>query len=162
MSVVPESDRLTAIEAIYRARGADLFRVALAKTQDPDRARDAVHEGFARAIRSRRGFRGSGPLEAWVFRCVLNAARDEAGRTRRDVPIEVVVDRSLETEPDPDSVRAAVLLLPQRQREALFLRYYLDLDYQQIADVLGVRRGTVAATLHAARTALGHALKEVA
>lgn len=160
--MIPESDRLVAIEAIYRARGLDLFRVALAKTQDRDRARDAVQEGFVRAIRSRQGFRGSGSLEAWVFRCVLNAARDEAGRTRPDAPIEVVADRPIEAEADADSVRAAVLRLPQRQREALFLRYYLDLDYQQIADVLGVRRGTVAATLHAARTALGHVLQEVA
>lgn len=160
--MIPESDRLVAIEAIYRARGVDLFRVALAKTQDRDRARDAVQEGFVRAIRSRQGFRGSGSLEAWVFRCVLNAARDEAGRIRGDTPIEVVGDVSIEPEAETDSVRVAILRLPQRQREVLFLRYYLDLDYQQIADVLGVRRGTVAATLHAARTALGHVLQEVA
>jgi RNA polymerase sigma-70 factor, ECF subfamily len=160
--VIRESDRLEAIEAIYRARGADLYRVALAKTQDPDRARDAVQEGFVRAIRNRRAFRGAGPLDAWVFRCVLNAARDEAARVRLDAPIEVVSDPSIEPEAGMDSVRVAILRLPQRQREALFLRYYLDLDYQQIADVLGVRRGTVAATLHAARTALGHVLEEVA
>jgi DNA-directed RNA polymerase specialized sigma24 family protein len=47
------------------------------------------------------------------------------------------------------------------QREALFLRFYLDLDYASIADVLDIEVGTVSATLHAARAALAQALKEV-
>src|SRR5215470_4167180 len=67
---------LEAIEAVYRTRAADFFRFALATTGDPERARDAVQEGFARAIRGRATFRGAGPLEAWVARCVLNAAFD--------------------------------------------------------------------------------------
>jgi len=47
---------LEAIEAVYRTRAADFFRFALAKTGDPERARDAVQEGFARAIRGRATF----------------------------------------------------------------------------------------------------------
>jgi RNA polymerase sigma factor (sigma-70 family) len=64
------------------------------------------------------------------------------------------------TVPD-DTVRAAIRALPPRQREALFLRFYLDLDYASIADVLDIEVGTVSATLHAARTALAQAMKEV-
>ena len=44
--------------------------------------------------------------------------------------------------------------LPERQRLVLFLRYYADLDYRQIADALGIRRGTVGATLNQAHAAL--------
>ena len=51
--------------------------------------------------------------------------------------------------------------LPPRQRAALFLRYYADLDYRSIADVLGVEVGTVSATLSAAHATLRKALKEV-
>jgi len=51
--------------------------------------------------------------------------------------------------------------LPDRQREALFLRFYLDLDYAAIAAALDVEVGTVSATLHAAREGLGRALMEV-
>ncbi|MBA3376400.1 MAG: sigma-70 family RNA polymerase sigma factor [Actinobacteria bacterium] len=153
---------LEAIEAVYRARGADFLRVALARTRDFDRAHDAVQEGFARAIRNRRSFVGSGSLEAWICRCVLNAAHDLGRETSLEVTVEE--DPSVATEADaPDEmVRAAVLQLPQRQRDALFLRYYLDFDYAQIAEALGVRVGTVSATLHAARAALGQALMEVA
>jgi RNA polymerase sigma factor (sigma-70 family) len=50
--------------------------------------------------------------------------------------------------------------LPERQRLALFLRYYADLDYQSIAATLGVAPGTVGATLNAAHAALRNSLKE--
>ena len=49
---------------------------------------------------------------------------------------------------------AAIRRLPERQRLTLFLRYYADLDYAAIADVLGVSPGTVGASLHAAHNAL--------
>jgi DNA-directed RNA polymerase specialized sigma24 family protein len=67
---------LEAIEVVYRTRAVDFFRFALAKTGDPEQARDAVQEGFARAIRGRATFHGAGSVEAWVARCVLNAAQD--------------------------------------------------------------------------------------
>ena len=54
-----------------------------------------------------------------------------------------------------------MLQLPQRQRDALFLRHYLDFDYAAIAETLGIEIGTVSATLHAARRALARALEEV-
>ncbi len=63
-------------------------------------------------------------------------------------------------EPD-ESVRAAVAALPERQRWTIFLRYYADLSYEEIAEILEVERGTVAATLHAARKALLPVCEEV-
>jgi RNA polymerase sigma factor (sigma-70 family) len=156
-----EGSSLLAIEALYRDRGRDFFRFALARTGSSELAHDAVQEGFARAIRARGRFRNSGPLDAWVARCVINAAHDLAAGQEQ------------QTEPDDDldgvdgtvldgTVRAAIRALPPRQREALFLRFYLDLDYASIADLLGVKVGTVSATLHAARAALAQTLKEVA
>jgi RNA polymerase sigma-70 factor (ECF subfamily) len=59
------------------------------------------------------------------------------------------------------ALREAVAALPERQRLALFLRHYADLNYDQIAAVLGVRRGTVAATLHAAHASLRMSVQEV-
>jgi len=151
---------IEAIESVYRDRGADFFRLALARTSDPELARDAVQEGFARAIRSRAGFRGSGSLEAWICRCVLNAARDSLSRAGEPEPGVVDTGNSEPSAADAD-VRAAVRRLPERQRDALFLRFYLELDYAAIADALGIEIGTVSATLHAARKTLTQALQEV-
>jgi DNA-directed RNA polymerase specialized sigma24 family protein len=55
---------LAGIEALYRNRGHEFFRFALARTGSPELAQDAVQEGFARAIKARRGFRGAGSLDA--------------------------------------------------------------------------------------------------
>ena len=153
---------LQAIEAVYRERGRDFFRFVLARTSDPELARDAVQEGFARAIRGRHSFRGSGPIEAWVGRCVLNAAIDASQTVAAQAPDERPDNGPAPTIETPDQdVRAALRRLPTRQRDALFLRYYLDYDYATIAEMLGMEVGTVSATLHAARENLMHALQEV-
>jgi RNA polymerase sigma factor (sigma-70 family) len=151
---------LVAIESVYRERGADFFRLALARTSDPELARDAVQEGFARAIRARASFSGSGSLEAWIGRCVLNAAHD-ARRQVAEQELLDVDDTAWPSETADAWVRAAVRRLPPRQRDALFLRFYLDFDYPTIAQTLGVEVGTVSATLHAARKNLTEALEEV-
>jgi RNA polymerase sigma factor (sigma-70 family) len=153
---------LVAIEAVYRTRAADFFRFALAKTGDPERARDAVQEGFARAIRGRATFQGTGPLEAWVARCVLNAALDlnRVFSRIQSEPEDVPADPTASDDSGP-VIREAVRQLPQRQRDALFLRYYLDFDYRAIAEALDVEVGTISATLHTARNSLMDALQEV-
>jgi DNA-directed RNA polymerase specialized sigma24 family protein len=74
-----EQAALRSIERVYREHGADFLRLALAQTGDLDHARDAVQEGFARAIRRRSSFRGAGSIEGWLARCVINAAQLSAG-----------------------------------------------------------------------------------
>src|SRR2546425_5609146 len=76
----PFSDpRLHEIELLYARRFDEFLRVARAILGDRERALEAVQDGFAGAIRGRAGFRGEAPLEAWVWRSVVNAAR-KAGR----------------------------------------------------------------------------------
>jgi RNA polymerase sigma-70 factor, ECF subfamily len=158
---------LDEIESIYRRRGADFFRLAFARTGDVEAAREAVQEGFAKAIRARQTYRGDGSVEAWIARCVINAAQDVAGRTRdaADAGDHTAVDGYDGGIDSPggvevEIVRAAIRELPQRQRDTLYLRFYLGFDYAAIAETLGIEVGTVSATLHAARTALAGNLKE--
>ena len=146
------------LERLYRERYPVFLRVARATVRDEGAAADAVQDAFVEAVRNRRAFRGEGTLEAWVWRMVVNAAR----KRRRDLPEAAVEPAEPEASQNGfgDPVRAAVALLPERQRLALFLRYYADLDYAAIAATLDVREGTVGATLHAAHAALREALKE--
>jgi RNA polymerase sigma factor (sigma-70 family) len=158
-----EPATLLSIERVYRERGSDFLRLALAQTGDLDRARDAVQEGFARAIRRRSSFRGAGSIEGWLARCVINAARDAQRSSARRARADRIADDAIAFDSGAESlvVREAVMRLPRRQRDALFLRYYLDFDYVTIAEALGVEVGTVSATLHSARTSLQQALQEV-
>src|SRR5438067_12417644 len=69
------------LEDLYRGRYRHFLRVATAIVGDEASGHDAVQDGFAQALREQQSFRGEGPLEAWVWRTVVNAAR--AARRRR-------------------------------------------------------------------------------
>ncbi len=156
---------LEEIEAVYRQRLPEFRRVAAAMLGDREAARDAVQEGFAIAVRKRRSFRGDGQLEGWLWRIVVNAVHEHA-RRRADVLDSDSIARasgngSLPDEPNA-RLRAALALLPERQRLALFLRYYADLDYRAIAETLGIAVGTVGVTLSNGHAKLRELLDEVA
>jgi RNA polymerase sigma factor (sigma-70 family) len=153
--------RLAALEALYRERHRHFVRVARAITGDPERAREAVQDAFADAIRSRRTFRGDAPLEAWVWRAVVNAARKALRRPLVEVGAVPGPDAELAAPPAVHELSPVLAQLPERQRLVVFLRYYADLDYRTIAEVLGIETGTVSATLSAAHTAVRRALEEV-
>jgi RNA polymerase sigma-70 factor, ECF subfamily len=153
--------KLDELEALYRSRFDVFARIAASVTGDPERAHDAVQEAFATAVRKRRSFRGEGPLEAWVWRIVLNAARSDTRRSREHTPL-AHDGPSTNGHPEEEvELRLALARLPERQRTAVFLRYYADLDYAAIADALAISAGTVAATLNAAHATLRSRLEEV-
>jgi RNA polymerase sigma factor (sigma-70 family) len=111
-------------------------------------------------VRKRGSFRGDGPLEAWVWRIVLNAARSDVRRSAPAADREVRAASNGHPERDVE-LRVALARLPERQRTAVFLRYYADLDYAAIGEALDIAEGTVAATLNAAHAALRACLQEV-
>jgi RNA polymerase sigma-70 factor (ECF subfamily) len=154
-------ERAEAIEALYRERYGR-FRDGMATiTGDYESARDVVQEAFARALRKRRSFRGDGSLEAWVWRIALRTAREHAPKRPR-VSMNGTLESAL-VEPERDPVLAAVLrTLPPKRRLVVFLRYFADLSYAQIAEVCGVTEGTVAATLAQAHAELEELLHEEA
>ena len=144
------------LEQLYRDRYPRFLRLALAIVGSREAAADVVQEAFARALRHRDDFRGEGSLESWIWSAVINTGRSQSKRGRRRAELERVQDLASNNghaEPWPE-LRAAIAVLPERQRQALFLRHYADLDYEQIGEVLGVARGTVSATLHAAHRSL--------
>jgi RNA polymerase sigma-70 factor, ECF subfamily len=154
---------LADVEAIYRARRLEFRRVAAAIGGDRDAAPDLVQEAFVRAVRELESFRGGGALEGWLWRIVVNVARNHRRDARQiaELPAELPASANGHGQPD-ERVRAAVSLLPERQRIVLFLRYYADLDYAAIAQATEMAPGTVGATLNAARSALEQLLSSEA
>jgi RNA polymerase sigma-70 factor (ECF subfamily) len=161
---VSERDPSAEIEAVYRRRYGKFLRVAVAILRDERLAEEAVHDAFVRALRHRRSFDERGSLDAWLWQIVVNEARRRrsAERAAHLSPVDdATVPATANGQRESGAVEAIVAKLPERQRLALFLRYYADLDYDAIATALGVRPGTVAATLHAAHAALRSQLLEV-
>jgi RNA polymerase sigma factor (sigma-70 family) len=162
---VTDADSRGAIESLYRSHFVRFVRVAAAITGDDALAHDAVQDAFAIALRRHHGLRRRASIEGWVWKIVVNEARQQRRRAtrRRDRETEPEGARNVAgpSATDPDaSVRRAIAALPERQRTALFLRHYADLGYPQIAQALGVRVGTVSATLNAARTSMRRLLEE--
>ena len=147
------------IESLYENRFRAFLLTVTAMLRDGEAALDVVQEAFARALRGRRAFRREGNLESWVWQIVLNLARDY-GR-RRDPPLSRLESVDHRAEAD-DELRELVMSLPERQRLSVFLRYYADLSYDQIALALSVTPGTVAASLNAAHKTLRRQIEEVA
>jgi DNA-directed RNA polymerase specialized sigma24 family protein len=76
------------LEDLYRGRYRYFLRVATAIVGDEATGHDAVQDGFAQALREQQSFRGEGPLEAWVWRTVVNAAlaARRSREARREAP----------------------------------------------------------------------------
>lgn len=154
---------IESIEAAYRDGYDRFLRAAAAILDNHAQAADAVQDAFAQAVRSRHSYRGDAPLEGWLWRIVLNATL----AIRRSTPHELPLDEAAPIEPgfvltDTDrEIRRWIAALPERQRLAIFLRYFADLDYRSIADALQIEVGTVSATLAAAHTSLRLSMQEV-
>ena len=144
-------DPALAIEQLYRTRYVG-FRNALATVVgSADAARDVVQEAFARAYAARAQLRDVAAVEAWVWKIALRAAFE---RRPRHLPL-VEDDLPALLAPERDEALAAALRsLPPRRRLLVFLHYFADLPYAEVAALCDVSEGTVAAALSQARDAL--------
>ena len=145
------------IESLYREKFGQFERVARAITGDRESALEAVQEGFADALRHSGQWAGRGPLGGWVWRCVVNRARKARRPPLLDQPVD---EHRTDGDNDHSELVASLAALPERQRLVVFLRYFADLKYQEIAEALEIEEGTVAATLHAAHASLRSGYEE--
>ncbi len=132
-------------------------------------ADDLFQETWIRIVRARERFDTERRFAAWLYQIANNLCRDRYRRVdamRRAVDSFRVEDETLrETAAAPalpagDAMRERVLALPDRLREVLVLRYYEDLGEEEMANVLGVPRGTIKSRLHAAVRALRESLAD--
>jgi len=149
----------------YRESRDNCLRAVLASTGDRQAAEECVSEAFARAWASWRRVSRHPMPSAWVIRTALNLSVSAWRKRRREVPLDAGEDaRGIPGPPVPgpgtgagtlDSAIMAVLAgLPERQRQVVALRVFLDLDTASTAQVLGIAPGTVTAHLARATAAL--------
>lgn len=141
------------------ARVAALLRFAYLVTGSQHAAEDAVQSALERACRRWSRVRRADDPDAYVRRMVVNEHVSEWRRAgRKESPVAEV---RLSEGVDPadavsrrDVVWRVCAGLPPRQRAAVVLRYYEDLDYSEIAAILGVAEPTVRSHVHRALAAL--------
>ena len=154
---------LAAFEELVRECQADVYRFALYLTRDRAMAEDVTQETFLRAFRFIRGFRGGSRFSSWLLRIARNCSMDALRRPRPEAPLDErleplgrpVADAAARTE-----LQAALAAISPEHRESFLLTEVLGLSYQEVADVLGIRVGTVKSRMFRARQALCRALAD--
>ena len=150
--------RARALEDLYRRRYIAFRNMLATVTGSHESARDAVQDAFATALRRRGELRDERALESWVWRIAFRIAlglRADAAAVPLNGSLDPVV---LDRERDPELADALRALSPRR-RLIVFLHYFADLPYAEIAAICGISDGTVAATLAQARGELADALR---
>jgi RNA polymerase sigma-70 factor (sigma-E family) len=141
----------------YRTNQAACLRAVLVSVGDRQLAEDLVAEAFTRAWTCwHRVSRHPAP-RAWIVRTALNTRVSWWRRRRREVAWDATVEVEDLPAGDPGldpALLIALRRLPQRQREVIACRVFLDLDTGGTADVLGIAPGTVTAHLSRAVTSL--------
>src|SRR5579859_47701 len=146
MTDVSTAPELGSVASLFRARYPELVRLAdLLGADDPE---DIAQEAFSRLIRGRASLRDPDAALAYVRACVCNLVRNRhrhLGVVRRNTPrarIEESSEHAVMVRQDHAELIAALARLPHRMREAIVLRYWLDLAHHEIAAAMGVSTGT--------------------
>lgn len=158
------------VEAWYHAHAPDLVRLAALACGDRAVAEDAVQEVFAGLLRTPPRLDDPSRPLPYLRVSVLNRCRSRLRRRAKgeEVRLRLVADSptmidDLERDAVAAATRAEVLdavrRLPDRQRDVVLLRYWLDLSEAEIADTLGVSPGTVKSAASRARRSLAPVLE---
>jgi RNA polymerase sigma-70 factor (sigma-E family) len=156
-----------AVTALYHEHALGLTRLAQVMLGDRAAAEDVVHDAFIGLYRRWGHLEDQTKAQAYLRSSVLNGCRTAIRKAARADDASFCVsdalgdaaDNALLATEDRRTVMAALRSLPDRQREVLVLRYYLDLSDTEIAHAMGIRGGTVRSTAHRGLTALASILK---
>ncbi|MDX6739779.1 SigE family RNA polymerase sigma factor [Actinocorallia sp. A-T 12471] len=150
--------------ALYREHSLGLTRLAFLMLGDRESAQDVVQEAFLGLYKRWPSLRDPTKALSYARSSVLNRCRSVLRKRRLPFfPTPELFAFSAESEALLDESRREVLKalhnLPPRQREALILRYFLDLSEAETATTMNITRGTAKSTVSRALTALSHHLE---
>jgi RNA polymerase sigma-70 factor (sigma-E family) len=154
------------VTALYQAHATGLVRLAMLMLGDQPAAEDVVQDAFLGLYRRWNGLDDQDRAIAYTRSSVLNGCRDVLRRRSRKVPAALLEPNAASAEAhvllaeEHREVLAALRRLPGRQREAVVLRHCLGLPEGEVAQAMGVSRGTVKSSAHRGLAALARILKE--
>jgi RNA polymerase sigma factor (sigma-70 family) len=163
-----------AFGALVSHYGPDVQRLCRRLLGSVPECEDASQESFARAHAALGSYDPARPFRRWLLAIAAHCAIDALRRRRRESRLfeREAIDGETQADPGPSPLQhglsaelrgrllAAIEAQPDLYRTPLALRYYADLDYGEIAEILGVSRNQVATLLFRARARLREALAE--
>ena len=160
------ADSAQDFESLVRQHRPRVFRFLLASLRDRETAENLTQDCFVRAYQARDRFRGASSIATWLLQIAANLARshESSGRLKfwrrslhRDADVADVAHAIPDQQQSPEAQAAireqvqaiwgAAATLPERQRTVFLLRFVEDMDLLEIAEVTGMKEGTVKAHL---------------
>jgi RNA polymerase sigma-70 factor (ECF subfamily) len=154
------TDRATAFARLADDHLDAAYRLARAILRDPSEAQDATHDAVLQAWRKWSTLRDSSVFQQWFDRILVNICRNRLQHASRshttDISTEVAIAAgdAFGRADDHHVLGNAIATLSPDHRIVVALRYYRDLQVEEIASQLGIPAGTVKSRLH-------HALKHL-
>jgi RNA polymerase sigma-70 factor, ECF subfamily len=161
-----------AFRVLFETHKDKVYSIALRFSGNPAVAMDIAQDTFLKLLSSIRKFRGDSTFDSWLYRLVVNSCLDHQRRRRRLMPIveqlidsvwatrDTVLTDMLRVELE-QSVQQVVGQLVPEQRIVVILRYTEGLSYEDIAEVVGCSKGTVASRLNRAHKILERRLSHL-
>ncbi len=156
---------------LLRALQDPWYRMCLSLLGDVERARDATQETGLRFLRQLDGFRGDSQLRTWALGIAINVSREMRRGVRAQVELDADLFAATESDVSPGALaelderrqqlHATIGELPERQREAVVLRFLEEMSVEQTAQVMQCATGTVKATVHQALRSLRRKLAQL-
>ncbi|MBX7058818.1 MAG: sigma-70 family RNA polymerase sigma factor [Leptospirales bacterium] len=158
-----DGDAYLSLVGAYRLR---LFRKACSIVHDAEDAEDCLQEALLTAYRALPRFRGESGIYTWLYRIVVNKCRDHLRSRRSRVqeslePLQpllsddrVAIEKNVELSDDAAYLINKINGLERKYRQILLYRYYENLSYEEIAELMQVNIGTVKSRLFKARELL--------
>lgn len=152
---VTPNNSIAHIERLYDKHGPAILRY-LYRLVGPRMAEDVLQDTFVQAVTYVERLDGVVSPKAWLFKVAKNMASNHL-RKKSD-QVDIVWGNLSQSSPQEDSrlkpMRRAIQTLPPHQREIVLLRWYDELSYEEIVQVLQIPLGTVRSRLH-------HALRKL-
>jgi len=149
---------IAAWETLVSIYQEPVFRMAYLFLGDPDEAEDIAQETFIRAYYALPRFESALPLRPWLLRIASNLVKNKLRSIGR---FFAALNRQLHepekpaaSSEDADLLWQAIRRLEIAHRQALYLRYFMELSESEMAQSLNVAPGTVKSRLHRAQAAL--------
>lgn len=178
-----------AFDTLVEAYSQRLYGYLYRLTSSRDEADDLLQDVFVRVVRTLDRYHHDGRFEAWLFRIATNLVRDRVRRLKRrpttnpsshlsgtgeydsangfldscaSADESLRPESRLETAEDADRLQAALLRLPEGEREVIMLRHFSDMSFKEIAAATDTPIGTALARSHRGLAKLRHLMEEPA
>ncbi|MDR1619479.1 MAG: sigma-70 family RNA polymerase sigma factor [Clostridiales bacterium] len=160
------------LESLYDANAKLVYWAVFSVLHDHDLTQDAVQNTFLSAHRNMEmlGTLSDAQCRAWLYRCAVNSGIDILRRQKRNVLTENAGENEADTAVGPEEaaeqgelrrfIHDLVHKLPKKYRDPLYLYYFAELDYHQIANILQLNEGTLKSRMSRGRAMLEARLKK--